>query len=1236
MLKNKKIGAIVLATAMTLSLLPGGIVKATNNKLNLEEIKKVADRIMQEKHKERAVNFNSDKNLYESVEGKQYKAEDRVRIIVELEESKQQGKAAITDNKNIQEKVLKHIKGSNANFDLRHSFSQKVNSLSGEAKVSDIEILEDLPNVKKVRIAKTYTANLGGATEMVQSSQVWEELGYKGEGMVIGVLDTGFQLDHRDFKLGEEGKEEAKLTENNLQDKLSSTNVDDIYYNEKIPTGYDWADMDNNVLPKDLVNGAHGMHVAGIVAANGDVENGGVKGIAPEAQIIAEKVFTDWGGAYEDDIAKGILHATEMGADVINMSLGSDAGSILQDDLVQEAIEKVTKEGVLLVVAAGNAYYNLNSGHPLMSKPYKDLYDIGTLGDPAVSPYALAVASVENNYTTTSLIELSNGEKFNYVDQQSYVSNLVNELGINSEFEFAYAGKGSSEDFRNTDCNEKIVIVNPDQIYGSYGVMQKEAENKGAKALVVVANYENNLNATRYSIPLISTGKAEGEALIELIKSGQTISGTVTGKKNVMPLSDKLKVNEFSSWGTAPTLEFKPEISGVGGSIYSTTPDGGYTTMSGTSMATPQVAGAAAILMQAMKEKGAEQSFDTVMKAKNILMNNTTIIDKEDKNVPHSTREQGAGLLQLADAIKTPLIAYDKNASMERRGAIELKEFEEKAEFTVSLESVIDESNEYEVFVDLYTDTLVEKEIDNNWDGQVDLVTEVNELYNREINGAKVTINGEEINKANGYNVEINKDNIENLNINIDLSNSDMEEEVFLEGYIRIVSKNDEYKEVSLPLMGFHGEWDEGPNIDAPLATESDEAFFSYTAVFAPEEDMPLGFDPLTNSFNLDAIAISPYSYVNMAGPSLSVLRNLDYLDISVEDEEGNMVKQLDKYEDLSKNTYYNNNFSYKFSDIDPWDGTNENGEFVKDGRYKFVAKSKLAYEGAEEQEVELPIAVDSETPTVTDLKVAPDGNEFKISFNVEDNLTGYWGTVLYIDNEYVPLEPGMTEHFVDKMPEQVVAIVYDNARNCRLEVWGNENDIPQDVLIPMYNVYGNDINFEDSIYIQGIAQKVVKWNIEILDSKGAVVDRIKDLEDIQIYIPWSPEQGLADGVYKVKSYAEDMDGFRLDLPEKEFNIVNNEIKPVEGKPGKVQNLKGTSLSNSSIKINWEAPQTEVTVKEYIVYKDGVEVTRVSGEINEYTLEELNKNTLYGIKVVAVSYDNQKSRPVAINCRTIK
>jgi subtilisin len=140
--------------------------------------------------------------------------------------------------------------------------------------------------------------------------------GSGGSEVVVAVLDTGVYKDHLDLK-------------DNIVDCRDTTKGG-------IKSGC------------TDVNG-HGTHVAGTIAANGGSDGMGIYGVAPEAGLMAIKVCGRR-GCWADDIAAGIRHATDNGANIISMSLGGDT----QSTLIRDAIDYAVNNGVLVVAAAGN------------------------------------------------------------------------------------------------------------------------------------------------------------------------------------------------------------------------------------------------------------------------------------------------------------------------------------------------------------------------------------------------------------------------------------------------------------------------------------------------------------------------------------------------------------------------------------------------------------------------------------------------------------------------------------------------------------------------------------------------------------------------------------------------------------------------------------------------------------------------------------------------------------------
>ncbi|TGU73122.1 serine peptidase, partial [Mesorhizobium sp. M00.F.Ca.ET.186.01.1.1] len=140
-----------------------------------------------------------------------------------------------------------------------------------------------------------------------------------------------------------------------------------------------------------------GIHVAGIIAANGKI-----KGVAPEAQIMSQKVFSNYQGevpGLSESILFAINDSITKKADVINLSLGSSAGYVDESNIEQMAVKKAVDNGVIVVAAAGNDAY-FGSDKVRAQNP-----DVAMIGSPGLSPDAFSVASV--NATTLAGNSLS-------------------------------------------------------------------------------------------------------------------------------------------------------------------------------------------------------------------------------------------------------------------------------------------------------------------------------------------------------------------------------------------------------------------------------------------------------------------------------------------------------------------------------------------------------------------------------------------------------------------------------------------------------------------------------------------------------------------------------------------------------------------------------------------------------------------------------------------------------------
>ncbi|MEG0772597.1 S8 family serine peptidase [Clostridium sp.] len=1094
--------------------------------------------------------------------------DEKVRLIVELKTAPakdvKENKVKGNEFKKAHDKVKKDIESKGIKGKYRHDYTMGINGFSLETEYKNLKEIKTMPDVSRVTVARTFDYEMTSSKEMVEAQQTWEKLGIQGEGMVVAVVDTGVDYGHQDMTLTEEGKKQARLTQSNLSGKLSDTEINDTYYTDKVPTGYDWADMDNDVLPG---NSSHGTHCAGIIGANGDEDNDGVVGVAPGVQIIAEKVFSDkYSGAYEDDIIAGMQHAVQMDADVINLSLGSAAG--LADeryDPIQKAIRNAVEQGTMVVAAGGNDYYSTKNSHPLPSAqlPFAENPDIGLVGSPGVSPYALQVSSYENDNIRVNKMNLSTGEAIGFKKQNT--PDIVSILEENKEYELVYANNGAITDYKNLDVKGKVVVVKYDQYNPSFSSFQYNAARAGAVAVIFRAapdmfDYPKGTCSTT-SIPLVTTSIADGNKLIDRLKNGEKLkmSFSNNGLWAVNPKSKTM--SGFSSWGTPEDLSFKPEISAPGGSIYSTVKDNKYDVYSGTSMATPHVVGGAALVLEALKSRGEEKDMDSALKAKIMLMNTSKILkdNTSSQNTPYSPRKQGSGLMQIDKAIESPALIYDRGTTLEKAGAVALNEIKgNKAKFNLTLQALegklVPEDINYDVYIDVLTDETVTKDYDNNYDGKTDRTVDSLTMKTIKVNGAEVKVNGKRITDEASSSIHVKRGQKEELNIEIDFSNAtNLKENMFVEGYVRLVPvENKEIPELTVPYMGFYGDWNAPKNIDAP-AYEENKRFLGYTALWSQaSESTPLGYDKKTGKFNIDRISMSPRSRNYGPYATFTALRNLKEVELYVEDKDGNQVKYISNFSEFTengepwkfmKNLMIYQDYNYNMEDF-YWDMTDLNGNVVPDGDYKFIIKSTLDYKNAKPQIVKMPIKIDSIAPEAGNIQVTEENGKYRISWDATDNEggSGYQGAILYINGQYAgAVENGATSFVYNKKPESIVIMAVDYSFNLRYVQYGN-SQINSEVLIAWANVQGGNINYQNPAQIYASAQKKINWAITVKDPNGNVVDTITVENQSQLYgVKWYPTKGQPDGVYSVIIEGTDEFGFKVTTAPTTFKVVNNQ-----------------------------------------------------------------------------------------------
>lgn len=929
-----------------------------------------------------------------------FKDSDKVRVIVELEgepaitystkkgirfkdlEESKKGELISKVEKQQEEFLDKVDKNSKIDFDKENQFTTVLNGVSGEIEYGDIEKLQKMEDVKNVTIANEYERpsekpDMLSSKELVEAMQTWNA-GYDGEGMVVGVIDTGIDYNHKDLVLDKKSK--IKLNSTKVGTLVRESKLLGKYYTDKVPYGYNYADKNTNVLDEGPDASMHGMHVAGTVGANGDETDGkGIKGVAPEAQLLALKVFgndqampSTFGDIYIKAIDEGII----LGADVLNMSLGSTAGFVDSTSLEQQAIDRAVNNGVLMSISAGNsAQYGDNYDNPLATNP-----DIGLVGSPGLSTNSMSVASLENSKITLDQMQLKIGDETLPIAYKTQSSPLPLEVfGAGKEKEVVYVGNGSAANYAGKDVKGKVVFAVRTASNPNYGEIQAQAEKAGAAGVIIRGTAAHgdyvSMALNNPTIPLVSLSVSDGTMLEQKIKeAGGVGKVNFTGKKATVPNGSAGQISSFSSWGVTPSLEMKPEITAPGGQIYSTLNDDKYGVMSGTSMAAPHVSGGAALVLERVQEAFPElQGADKVKRAKTLLMNTAKIVtDSANKNLPYSPRQQGAGLMQLNSAVATPVFVEAKGTN---EGKIELKEItKDKFAMTITATNFGKEDVTYNVDASVLTDAT---------QGSED--TAVNALKEQLIDKAKVKLDAKQVTIFAGDSMDIT--------VQIDLSDAKVELEkiqkngYFVEGFITLTNDSQDvaYPDLSVPYLGFKGDWNKPPVLDATVYDETG-SYYGISGL-VDEQGYYLGENPFTGKFNKNTIAISPNNDgVNEAvTPVLSFLRNSKTVEYAITDEKGKVLRKLRTDKDQRK-TYHNGSSNSSVYSYKPyyteWDG-NLNNKLAAEGTYYYQVKTQVDFAGKEQQVTRIPVIVDNTAPVIS--KIAYSKKNGILSFNATD-----------------------------------------------------------------------------------------------------------------------------------------------------------------------------------------------------------------------------------------------------------
>ena len=833
-------------------------------------------------------------------------------------------------------------------------------------------------------------ANLS-AQLMMHADQITQ----KGEGKVVAVIDTGVDMTHPAFTGALQGTpalsadKVASLTPQ-LGDGKTGT-----YVSEKFPFAYDYADNDPDASPTGEA-GSHGTHVAGITAGNA----GEIVGIAPDAQIIVAKVARSSNGGIPDSALLAALDdMVILHPDVVNLSLGQTGGMDNEADSMYATVFKsLQNAGVTVNAAAGNEYtagYGNLSGKNL---PYASDPDSSVLCEPASYSSVVSVASVDNSLAHSAFTVGDRTiayQRAGGADGQK-MPDLSDLTG--GPFEYVDGGIGSPEDGAALKAKYpeglagKIVLVKR----GTLTFQDKFNNIAGSKpaGFIVYNNVPGDslvvMSLATDGVPAAFISQADGEAMLAAADHHLSVA---PGK--VVPPSSKYSMSSFSSWGVTPDLRLKPEVAAPGGNIYSSVPGGTYEFMSGTSMATPQMAGVSAVVLQRVQNDplfasmSAREKVDVVQ---NLIMGTAApIVDPlQDTGAPYSPRKQGSGLVNVLAATTSSVYPTVVGAPEQSRPKADLGDGTKGWHFDVTLHNLSGVPATYEL-----SSQALSEIVDGgfftghsaDWRGKGVDIAYSGAAVSGTDEGATITV------PANGeatVGVDVTPGAAFDASVAQNAPNG-----TFLDGFVRFASKTASQPDLTVPYAGFYGDWGKAPIFDTLASQDGAHTLASW--VYNGTTGQQLGYNPLVKDADRIGLPNSSKNVISRSDasgaptvlqPRTGTLRSVHTLNAAYTNAAGETVASFTRYMNWkSAVDPSTGKMTWLEQGHDPMsvDTRADAYKNLPDGQYKLTLSAHNDGPSQAEQSISYEFRIDTAAPVVSNLEYKGEGTDTVLSFDVTD-----------------------------------------------------------------------------------------------------------------------------------------------------------------------------------------------------------------------------------------------------------
>ncbi|WNC67129.1 S8 family serine peptidase [Thalassotalea nanhaiensis] len=603
-----------------------------------------------------------------------------------------------------QDTFINNVTAAGAKLDVIKQFHLANNALVVDMTQQDAIIMSKQSGVKRISENRIFELQSDRGPEFIGSDEMWsgsatpDSLPVQGEGMVVGIIDTGINTDHVAFASDEAyeatnpfgtgnfvGDCEQEEFANLCNDKLIGVrSYPEITQANNYPASGSW--RDRRAENGEDYNG-HGSHTASTVAgnvnentplqvANGEAVSDGLdvpfsfaktSGVAPRAHIISYQVCWPGGrgdqyaGCPESAILSAFEDAIKDGVDAINFSIGG-AESLPWTDPMELSFLSAREAGISVAAAAGNSgpyFWSADHSSPWVTTVGASTHDrVMSTGDKSLSGFEGDAPSYR----------IPRGE----MAGKSYSGSITGEVVYAGDYDDPNPSDGYGAGLCNVPFPEGTFTA--DQIVlcdrGDIARVQKaiNVADGGAGGFILLNNYQaNNMVADVFVIPGIQVPANYSYSLKNWIRysTSGTARATISDYTNNYSLDETAgnQLARFSSMGPSRTNNtLVPDLTAPGVDIYAANADeqpftafpraSDWTMMSGTSMAAPHVTGASTLLAQSHPDwTPAEIQSALMMTAKPVFLNmNGSLI------APFYNFMAGAGAIDVAQASKAGLV----------------------------------------------------------------------------------------------------------------------------------------------------------------------------------------------------------------------------------------------------------------------------------------------------------------------------------------------------------------------------------------------------------------------------------------------------------------------------------------------------------------------------------------------------------------------------------------------------